>query len=91
MKQILIRLNIAKLIILITDAVPGGNDDVNNATDTAFVQTLVPKLNNEGIKVLLMTTTGTNILYDLATDTGGLVSNNFTGESIITAIENICI
>jgi hypothetical protein len=38
-----------------------------------------------------MTTAGTNVLYDLATGTNGVVSTGFTGSNIITAIEEVCV
>jgi len=85
------RSGVSKLIILITDATPGGNDDEYNQTDIDFVNTLTPQLYAQNIRVLLMSTTGINVLNDLATGTNGLVSNGFTGTDIITAIENICV
>jgi len=84
------RTGVSKLIILITDNFPGGPDDVYNQTDIDFVNGLTPQLLSQNIRVLLMTTAGNNVLYDLATGTNGLVSNNFTGAAIITALENIC-
>lgn len=86
------RNNVSKLIILITDATPSGNDDITNATDTAFINTLVTDCNTEGIKVLLMKKDSNSVapLETLALDTGGLVSESFTPSAIITNIENIC-
>lgn len=85
------RSRVSKLIILITDDAPGGNDDVYNQTDIDFVNSLIPQLVSQNIRVLLMTTANYNVLYDLATQTNGLVSNGFAGADIITALENICI
>ncbi len=84
------RAGVSKLIILITDAQPSGNDDTYNSTDVTYVNSLTTTLLNQNIRVLLMTTTGSNVLYDLATGTSGLVSNGFSGSNIITAIQNIC-
>jgi hypothetical protein len=84
------RSNVSKLIILITDATPGGNDDNYTATDITYINTLVTPLYNQNIKVLLMTTASTNALYTLATGTNGIVSSGFSGANIITAIQNIC-
>jgi hypothetical protein len=84
------RSNVSKLIILITDATPGGNDDNYTATDIAYINTLITPLYNQNIKVLLMTTASTNALYTLATGTNGIVSIGFSGANIITAIQNIC-
>ena len=80
----------AKLLILITDSTPGGNDDLYNQTDIDYVNALIPQLVADNIQVLLMTTSANNVLYDLATGTNGLVSNGFSGADIITAIQNIC-
>lgn len=87
------RSNVTKLVILITDAPSSGNDDVNNATDTAFAQTLISDCNSKGIKVLLMKndTNSKEPLETIATGTSGLISDSFTPSAIITAIENICV
>ena len=85
------RTGVSKLIILITDNSPSGNDDLYNQTDIDYINTLIPKLLNQNIRVLLMTTYSTTALNTLAIDTGGLVNIGFTGSDIITAIENICI
>jgi hypothetical protein len=85
------RNNVARLVVLITDNTPGGNDDAYNSTDVNFVNGLTPQLVNQGVRVLLMTTAGTNVLYDLATGTNGVVSAGFSGSDIITAIEDVCV
>jgi hypothetical protein len=85
------RTGVARLVVLITDATPGGNDDAYGAADISFVNSLIPQLVNKGVRVLLMTTAGTNVLYDLATGTNGVVSSGFTGSNIITAIEEVCV
>jgi hypothetical protein len=84
------RSNVSKLIILITDAQPGGNDDTYNSTDVTYVNSLITPLYNQNIRVLLMTTASSNVLYDLATGTNGAVYNAFGASDIITAIQNIC-
>lgn len=86
------RNDVSKIIILITDATPSGNDDTTNATDTAFVNTLVTDCNEKGIKVLLMKNNAGSKepLETLALGTGGLVSDSFTPSAIITSIENTC-
>jgi hypothetical protein len=84
------RTGVSKLVILITDNPPSGNDDVYNSTDVNFVNSLITPLYNQNIRVLLMTTASTNVLYDLATGTNGLISNGFSASNIITAIQNIC-
>lgn len=86
------RNDVSKLIILITDATSSGNDDITNATDTAFVNTLITDCNAKGIKILLMKpdTNSVEPLETLALGTGGLVSPSFTPSAIISSIENIC-
>ena len=84
--------NVSKLIILITDATPSGNDDINNATDVAFINTLIADCNAKGIKVLLMKQSAASVapLETLATGTGGTITPSFTAASIISSIQNIC-
>ena len=85
------RTGVARLVVLITDATPSGNDDAYGAADISFVNSLIPQLVNQGVRVLLMTTAGTNVLYDLATGTNGVLSSGFSGADIITAIEDVCV
>lgn len=86
------RENVSKLIVLITDDTPSGDDDTTDATDVAFIQTLIQDCNVKGIKVLLMKNNATSKepLETLALGTGGLVSPSFTPSAIISSIENIC-
>ena len=79
-----------KLIILITDNPPSGNDDRYTLDDIIFVNNLIPQLSNQDIKVILMTTAPKNVLYDLAIDTDGMIIQNFSPSSIIEAIEKVC-
>jgi hypothetical protein len=87
------RENVSRLIVLITDQPSSGDDDINNATDTAFAQTLITDCNAEGIKVLLMKSNSSSKepLETLALGTGGLVVDSFTPEAIISSIQNICV
>ena len=84
--------NVSKLVILITDQPSSGDDDINNATDVAFAQTLITDCNAKDIKVLLMKSNAGSKepLETLALGTGGLVTDSFTPSAIITSIENIC-
>ena len=84
------RTGVSKLIILITDAPPSGNDDDYNLTDITFINGLIPQLYNQNIRVLLMTTYSGSALDNLATGTNGSVSIGFSPGNIITAIQNIC-
>ena len=47
------RANVAKYVIIITDALPGGNDDVFNATDVARLNSLQATALIEGIKIFV--------------------------------------
>jgi len=85
------RPGVSKLIILITDAPPSGDDDVYNSTDVTFINGLIPQLFAQNIRVLLMTSyTTSTALNTLATGTNGSVTIGFNPTSIITAIQNIC-
>lgn len=75
------RASVAKYVIIITDAAPGGSDDVFDATDVARLASLTTTANNSGIKVFVLGP-GVNITYgsgsslsypwrDIATNTGG--------------------
>lgn len=84
--------NVTKLIVLITDASSSGNDDDNTAIDFTFANTLIANCVAKGVKILLMKDPfeSQEPLPTLALGTGGLVSESFTPEAIITSIENIC-
>jgi hypothetical protein len=85
------RPGVSKLIILITDAPPSGDDDVYNSTDVTFINGLIPQLFAQNIRVLLMTSyTTSTALNTLSTGTNGSVTIGFNPTSIITAIQNIC-
>ena len=87
------RSDVAKLVILITDAPPSGDDDINNATDTSFAQALIADCIGKGVRVLLMKndTNSKEPLETIATGTSGLISDSFAPEAIITSIEDICV
>jgi hypothetical protein len=87
------RENVEKLIILITDAPPSGNDDTNNQVDANFAQTILADCLGKGVKVLLMKNNSSSKepLETVAIGSGGLVSDSFTPEAINIAIEDICI
>jgi hypothetical protein len=85
------RPGVSKLIILITDAPPSGDDDAYNSTDVTFINGLIPQLFAQNIRVLLMTSYTTSTALDtLATGTNGSVTIGFNPTSIITSIQNIC-
>jgi len=85
------RNNVAKMIILITDAYPGGNDDDYTQADIDYINNvLTPSLLSNGVRVLLMTTTNPTALDTMAIATGGVVSPSFAPEAIEAAIVSVC-
>ena len=82
--------DVAKLVILITDNSPGGNDDTYNATDAAFISQLTQDAYDNNVQVLLMRT-GDGSYYDtLASGSNGIISTNFNPGTIQTAIGDLC-
>lgn len=84
------RPDVKKIIILITDNLPSGNDDEYNIVDDLFVVNLKQDCVNKGIKVILMTSYQLNVLYLLANGSGGFVVNGYSPTQIINAINNLC-
>lgn len=84
------RSGVKKIIILITDNLPSGNDDKHNVVDDLRVAVLRQECVNKGIKVILMTSYQLNVLYLLANGSGGFVVNGYSPTEIINAINNIC-
>ena len=63
-----------KVVVLITDAVPGGDDDSNNAADLAYAtNTLIPVLNSKEVQVMVQSSRSAsysgNYYSNLTTDT----------------------
>jgi len=90
------RNNVAKYIILITDAVPGGNDDNANSTDVAEMTRLKNKCLEKSIKVIVLgdgvneKIDGKYIWRELADGTGGSWNSSYNASAIQTAIINGC-
>lgn len=85
------RSNIAKILVIVTDAGPGGEDQISDATDTALFNTLATQCQNAGIKVIVLGTGASNSLYSgLATATGGGVNTTFNAANITSLITNLC-
>lgn len=87
--------NVAKLVILITDAPPGGDDDTYNSTDDAFLQTLVTPAYNRNIRALILSkiAIAENHSYRILADgTNGLYTqdSDLDPAAIITLIQEIC-
>jgi hypothetical protein len=83
---------VVKFIVLITDALPSGTDDIYNSVDEVAVRALIPNCVDKGVKVLLMKkdTNSLEVLEELALGTGGVVSPSFSPSAIIETIQNIC-
>ena len=63
-----------KVVVLVTDAVPGGDDDTNNSIDASyFTNTLVPMVDSLDIQVLVQSS--------LSSTSGGNYYNGFTNTS----------
>ena len=90
------RSGVAKLVILITDNQPGGDDDLYNALDGAFLTQVAANCLADNIQVLVLTSRtaafpGTEY-YILSDGTNGsyTISNTLAPADIQTEIENIC-
>lgn len=89
------RNNVAKIVVLITDDIASGNDDVNDSTDVNFVTTLANNYHDKNIIMLLLTSD--KVIYNLdqsyvkmANSTGGSVSTPITDVSLLVdAIKKI--
>jgi hypothetical protein len=85
--------NVAKMVVLITDATPSGIDDTTTVTDTTFMTSLTQQYYNKNIRVLLLTTdnikNNTEQSYvNMAVKTGGSVSTPITNVSLVTSTIN---
>ncbi len=75
------RANVAKYIVVITDALPGGDDDAFTPTDYTYIGQLTNQANNQGVKIIVLGDgvdatfdNGGTIVYpwrELAINTGG--------------------
>jgi hypothetical protein len=82
------RNNVAKIVILITDAPPSGTNDANDAADTTAVNALATKYYDKNIRMSMLTTAdmltntgysaGAQAYIDMAKTTGGTVSTPIT-------------
>lgn len=90
------RNNVAKYIILITDAVPGGNDDNANSLDVAEMTRLKNVCLAKSIKVIVLGSgvnekiDGKFIWKELADGTGGSWNSSYNASAIQSAIINGC-
>ena len=89
------RSNVSKLVILLTDAPPGGDDDSYDATDDTFLHTIGTAAANDNVRALVLSQRNTlpNREYRiLADDTGGSFTQdpNLSPTTIIQIIQDIC-
>jgi hypothetical protein len=90
------RNNVAKYIILITDAVPGGNDDNATSLDVAEMNRLKNVCLAKSIKVIVLGSgvnekiDGKFIWKELADGTGGSWNSSYNASAIQSAIINGC-
>ena len=91
------RSNVAKLVVLITDAVPGGDDDEYTlGIDDVYLQGLADTALPQNIQVLVLAsnTTADGTGYKILTEgTNGqyTLSSTLSPADIITAIQDICV
>ena len=89
------RSNVSKLVILITDASPGGDDDTYNSIDDAFLQSLVAPAFSRNIRALILSQiniTENHSYRILADGTNGSYTrdSNLAPDTIIQIIQDIC-
>jgi hypothetical protein len=89
------RSNVSKLVILITDALPGGDDDTYNSIDDAFLQSLVAPAFRRNIRALILSQidiTKNHSYRILADGTNGSYTqdSNLAPGTIIRIIRDIC-
>ena len=89
------RSNVAKYIILFTDALPGGTDDCFGSDDAAAMATLTTSLVAAGIKLMVVgpgVTIQTNYGYpwqDICDATGGIWDDAGSGDYSQAVIDNL--
>jgi VCBS repeat-containing protein len=90
------RSNVAKYVIIITDDVPGGNDDSATAADITEMNRLRDHCIAKSIKVIVLgqgvekPIGGKYIWKELANATGGSWNSSYNATAIETAIRNGC-
>ncbi len=70
-----------KLLIIITDALDGGDDDIANATDNTFLANLATAANTNQIQCMLITSLPTG----LSNYETHLINNNTAGKKLMSA------
>jgi hypothetical protein len=85
--------NVAKMVVLITDATPSGTDDATTSADTAVMTALTQQYYNKNIRVLLLTTSNIKnnaeqSYVNMAIKTNGSVSVPITDITLVTSAIN---
>ncbi len=91
------RQDVSRLVLLITDAVPGGDDDTFNSTDQAFLTSLAARSLDLRVQALILSSR-----EDVSENEYKILSNGTNGSytfddltntpaAIIEAIEDICV
>jgi hypothetical protein len=80
--------NVAKMVVLITDATASGTDDANTLADITVMKAITQNYYNKNIRVLLLTTSNIKNNADqsyvnMAVRTGGRVSTPITDASLV--------
>ena len=86
------RSNVAKFIIILTDAPPSGDDDYFGADDQTVIAAHSATCQAQGIKVCVLGSpyAGASLWADLASATGGGTSSDYAGSSIISLLQEGC-
>lgn len=90
------RNNVAKYVIIITDDVPGGNDDSATTADITEMNRLKDQCIAKSVKVIVLgqgvekTIGGKYIWKELANATGGSWNTSYNASAIESAIKNGC-
>lgn len=89
--------NVAKYVIIITDASPGGDDDIFTQLDIDEINRLASVCNTQGIKAIVLgagVESNLDSLYypwkTLANSTGGSWNSSYDATTIQTEITNNC-
>ena len=91
------RQDVSRLVLLVTDATPGGDDDTFNSTDQAFLTSLAARSLDLRVQALILSSrqdASENEYKILSNGTNGSYTFDDltnTPEAIIQAIENICV
>lgn len=93
------RNNVAKIVILISDALPGGGNETYDTTTIASLTTSAATSKSEGIQVFYLDVNSAGVTRNynegyriLSDNTDGIYSQSTSADatSIITGIQNIC-